>query len=146
MLKKISLLLCIFAFSTAHSEAWLEDFETAKKQASTHSKPILLVFQGSDWCAPCRKMDKRIFTTDIFLNHAQKNYILLKADFPRKSKNQLSTQQKQANQALAERYNKQAYFPFVVLLDHTGKKLWQTGYSKLSPEKFVQKLDSYIKL
>ena len=49
-------LICISSFA----QEWLTDFELAKKQASDKNQHIILVFQGSDWCAPCMKLDKEI--------------------------------------------------------------------------------------
>ena len=31
-------------------------------------KNIIIVFSGSDWCAPCIKLDKNIWQSDAFKN------------------------------------------------------------------------------
>ena len=41
--------------------------------ASKESKPIILVFQGSDWCAPCIKLDREILSSDTFKKYANEN-------------------------------------------------------------------------
>ena len=60
---------------------------------------------------------------------------MLKADFPRKRQNSLSAEQQEKNNALAERYNKNGYFPFVVVMDKDGHVMGETGYKKMSQDK-----------
>ena len=49
-----SLFFFILSLSS-FSQNWLTNFNEAKKEASEKNKIIVLVFQGSDWCAPCIK-------------------------------------------------------------------------------------------
>jgi thiol-disulfide isomerase/thioredoxin len=42
------------------AQNWQTDFEEAKRIASEQNKNIIIVFSGSDWCAPCIKLDKNI--------------------------------------------------------------------------------------
>jgi hypothetical protein len=44
------------------------------------------VFSGSDWCAPCIKLDKSIWQSTEFKEYAASNLILERADFPKKNK------------------------------------------------------------
>ncbi|WP_411893661.1 thioredoxin family protein [Winogradskyella sp. A2] len=136
--------LSILSTSTILAQNWLTDFSVAKALASKENKPIILVFQGSDWCGPCIKLDREIWTTKEFKAFANNNYVMLKADFPRKKKNELSLAQKEANAKLAERYNKNGIFPFVVVLDENGTKLGETGYKKTSPDNYIKELNSMI--
>ena len=64
--------------------------------------------------------------------------MLVRADFPRQKKNQLSKEQIKLNEALAERYNKNGRFPFTLLVDEDGKvlKTWD-GYPDLTPDQFI---------
>ncbi|GAA5020671.1 hypothetical protein GCM10011506_04330 [Marivirga lumbricoides] len=126
------------------AQEWKTDFVKAKEIASKENKPIILVFQGSDWCAPCIKLDRSIWSTDIFKAYAKDHYVMLQADFPRKKANALSPAQAEANAKLAETYNKNGIFPFVVVLDKTGKVLGETGYKKLTPEEYIKELNSLI--
>ena len=121
------------------------DFAAAKKEAAKEDKPIILVFQGSDWCAPCIKLDKEIWSTEEFKDYAQKHYIMLKADLPRKNKNALSPEQQEKNNKLAEVYNSNGYFPFVVVLDKSGKVLGQAGYQKIEVKQYIAMLDKFAK-
>ncbi len=135
-------LLALPLFTIAQD--WQTDFETAEKLAYEQNKPIILVFQGSDWCAPCIKLDREIWSSQEFIDYSKDHFIMLKADFPRSRKNRLSPEQQEKNNALAEKYNKDGYFPLVVILDKDGKVLGKTGYKKISPEEYIQLLESII--
>lgn len=107
------------------------------------NRHIVLVFQGSDWCAPCIKLDREIWSTSEFITYAEANFILLKADFPRKKKNSLNDAQQEKNNKLMERYNKNGYFPFVVVLSKNGDVLGETGYKKMKPPAYINLLSSF---
>lgn len=124
---------------------WLTDIAFAKETATKENKMILLNFSGSDWCAPCIKMKRDVFESEVFKQYAEENLVLLRADFPRLKKNQPAKEQVQHNEALAEKYNAQGKFPFTVLLDASGTviKEWD-GYSNQTPDDFVKQLQAAI--
>ncbi|WP_456379385.1 thioredoxin family protein [Lutibacter sp.] len=128
---------------TVNAQEWQTDFETAKATATNENKKIILVFQGSDWCAPCIKLDREIWSTEEFKNYASTNFVLLKADFPRKKKNRLADSQQQKNNTLMEKYNLRGYFPYVAVLDKDGNLLGSTGYKKISPSEYIKLLTSF---
>ncbi|MFD0988517.1 thioredoxin family protein [Mariniflexile jejuense] len=135
-------LVCITSFS-AVAQDWKTNFEEAKQLASKNNQNIVLVFQGSDWCAPCIKLDKEIWSTQEYQNLAKNHFVMLKADFPRKKANKLSEEQELQNKKLAETYNNQGYFPYVVVLNKNGKVLGSLGYEKISPTQYYNKLASF---
>ncbi len=137
-----SILFLVATFSI-NAQEWLTDFEEAKKVANKKNQNIILVFQGSDWCAPCIKLDKEVWSTDEFKNYAKDHYVMLQADFPRKKKNKLVTTQQLQNNRLAETYNKQGFFPHVVILNKKGDVLGRTGYKKVSPAAYIKILNSF---
>jgi uncharacterized protein YyaL (SSP411 family) len=120
------LLSLLLTFSVPDQAQWLINFREAQTQAQQEAKPILMVFSGSDWCRPCIQMERDIFSQAGFLEFAHENLVLLKVDFPRKRKNQLSTALQQHHAALAARYNPEGSFPLVVLLNPDGEVLLQT--------------------
>jgi thioredoxin-related protein len=138
----LSGILLILTYTT-YAQEWHTDFSKAKKQASENNKNIVLVFQGSDWCAPCIKLDREIWSTPEFIKYANEHFIMVKADFPRKSKNKLTESQQKQNNQLMEKYNTQGYFPFVAVLDKNGKMLGNTGYKKTSPSEYIKTLTSF---
>ena len=146
-MKKIIVVLVVMfvSVSTTMAQEWNTDIKIAKEIASKESKPIILVFQGSDWCAPCIKLDREIWSTEAFKKYAKENYVMLKADFPRKKNNALSETQTKANGLLAEKYNKRGFFPFVVVLDSKGKVLGESSYKKTTPENYIKELNAFTK-
>lgn len=127
------------------SQDWQDDFNTALAKSAQEDKPLVLVFSGSDWCAPCIKLDRTIWQSEEFKDHAAQNYVLYKADFPRKKKNRLSSLTLDKNKELAERYNPKGYFPLVMVLDKDANVLGTSGYERLGPKKYIQLLDSFLK-
>jgi len=125
---------------------WMENFTEAQQQAKATHKQILINFSGSDWCGPCIRLRKEILESKSFEQYAAKHLILVRADFPRQKKNQLTKEQIKLNEALAEVYNKDGKFPYTLLVDEDGKvlKTWD-GFPNESPEAFVAELDKLNK-
>lgn len=132
-----------FVLQNATAQEWQTNFETAQDLAQKNNKNIVLVFQGSDWCAPCIKLDKEIWSSAEFQNLAKEHFVMLKADFPRKQKNKLPAEQETRNKSLASKYNPNGYFPYVVVLNPTGKVLGDAGYEKTTPKTYFNKLNSF---
>lgn len=126
-----------------NAQQWQTDIVQAKNKASKENKTIILVFQGSDWCAPCMKLENEIWNTEEFKAYAKDNFVMLLADFPKKKKNALTPEQQEKNNKLAEIYNKNGFFPLVVILDKDGNILGQTGYKKMTPNEYVDHLNSF---
>lgn len=145
MKKYFILSAIILIFGSLQAQKWQTDFKKATEMAAQANKPIVLVFSGSDWCAPCMKLEKEIWSTAEFINYSNEHYIMLKADFPRKSKNTVDAQQKEANKQLAEKYNKSGFFPLVVVLDKQGKMYGSLGYKKVSPKEYIGLIDAMVK-
>lgn len=141
----VTAFLCLLSSFSLMAQEWLTNFEEAKNLASKSDKNIILVFQGSDWCAPCMKLEREIWDTKTFKDFSKNHFVLLKADFPKKKKNRLEEKQQQANNALAERYNSQGIFPLVLVLNKNGKVLGSTGYKKMTPSDYVNLLISFEK-
>lgn len=92
----------------------LEQSEEAFSQAQAGNKPVLLVFAGSDWCAPCMRFEKQVLQTGAFQTYMQQSLVVLRADFPQRKK--ISHALRQQNDALAAEYNPTGEFPYLVLL------------------------------
>lgn len=146
-MKKQLLFIIVMTFTFGGSvlaQDWQTDFSKAKEIASKADKPIILVFQGSDWCAPCIKLHREVWSTDTFKKYAADHYVMMQADFPRKSKNALSEAQTNANASLAETYNKNGIFPFVVVMDSNGNVLGETSYKKTTSSEYIKILDGFV--
>ena len=145
MIKKSIIILLLFTATLSYSQEWKNNLEEAKKEAIAQNKKILLVFSGSDWCAPCIKLDKNVWKSDAFKKESEKSWILIKADFPKKKADLLSPELTENNGKLAEKYNKEGNFPLVVLLDKTGKVLGEKGFLNVSAEEYIQVIHSMEK-
>jgi thioredoxin-related protein len=144
-MKNLLIAIVLFISSLSYSQTWTTNFEEAKATAAAENKTILLVFSGSDWCGPCIKLDKNVWQSESFKTYATDKLVLLRADFPKKKGNVLPEDIRTGNLALAERYNKEGYFPLVVVLDKTGKVLAKKGYENQAADKYVTELQAIIK-
>jgi len=143
MIKRFSVILLFLIGFNCFSQNWLANFEEAKQVAQSKDQKIILVFSGSDWCAPCIKLEKEIWETEEFKAFSKSNFVMLRADFPRRKKNALSKELQEQNNNLAEKYNKNGFFPLVVVLDENGNVLGQTGYKKTTPNTYIKLLTSF---
>lgn len=139
-MKKSMVVMLLFMATMGYSQNWGNNLEQAKKEATEQNKKILLVFSGSDWCGPCIKLDKIVWQSDVFKKESEKNWILLKADFPKKKADLLSPELTENNKKLAEKYNKEGNFPLVVLLDNNGKVISMTGFKNVTAEEYLKSL------
>ena len=73
---------------TLQAQTTFTSFDEVTETSLDTNKPILLIFQGSDWCAPCIKFERNIWSTPTFQSYAEENLLIVKADFPRRKSNQ----------------------------------------------------------
>ncbi len=124
---------------------WHTNFQDARQIAQKEHKHILLNFSGSDWCGPCILLRKNILDDAAFIKMADSALVLVNADFPRMKKNQLSKEQQQLNDQLADQYNPKGQFPLTLLLTAEGKvlKTWE-GNPGIKPEEFSSQVRRII--
>jgi len=140
----MKILTILFLTLFAPSVTWFGNFNEAKVQAATSHRLILINFSGSDWCGPCIRLRREILETSNFENFATGHLVLVRADFPRQKKNQLSKEQTKLNETLADKYNTKGAFPYTVLVDETGKvlKSWD-GFPDESSDKFIAEINHF---
>ena len=144
-MKKLTFILFMLCTVLASAQDWKSSYEEALSISKADNKPIVLVFAGSDWCAPCIKLERNIRQSKIFVSYSNEHYVLYKADFPRKKANQLTADVKEQNNKLAERYNPNGHFPLVVVLNSNEAVLGHTGYKNISPDQYISLLNSLVK-
>ena len=141
-MKRIAVLLFagLLAASLPAAEAnWGTDLPAALTQAKKEKKVVLMDFTGSDWCPPCKALNKEVFSSKEFADYAKDNLVLVELDFPRTK--QQSAALKKANQALSEKYGIQG-FPTVIVLNGDGKQLWkQVGYTPGGSKAFLAEVE-----
>ncbi|WP_158990294.1 thioredoxin family protein [Mucilaginibacter sp. L196] len=139
----MKLLTVFIAMFLMTGVTWSGDFSAAQKEASQEHKLILINFSGSDWCGPCIRLRKEILESSTFESYASDHLVLVRADFPRQKKNQLSKDQVKLNESLADKYNPDGKFPYTLLVDENGKVLkdWD-GFPNETPEQFVSQISA----
>ena len=144
-MKKITLCLlaCWAVCQVSAEEAWLTDLAKAQAKAKSEKKMVLMDFNGSDWCPPCRALRKNVLSSPEFIQYAKENLVLVDVDFPRHKT--LSEELKKANEQLSEQFKIEA-FPTIVVLSSDGKELTKrTGYDGESPKDFIAELNKLKK-
>ena len=130
---------------------WLTSFSNATGQARKEDKLVMAYFRGSDWCDFCKKLDREVLNSELFVDWAAKNVVLLDVDFPAEKRQ--SPAQKKHNDALKDRYSV-VKTPTFVFLDADGEPITRTGFDtaklrdhekKGEPKAFIQYLDSVVK-
>ena len=96
---------------------WETNFELAKTKAKKNKKPILMLFTGSDWCAPCKMLKKDFFDSKDF-QEKSKEFVLLMVDFPR-NKDLITQEQEKSNKLLSNKYGVRS-FPTIIVVNHKG--------------------------
>ena len=141
-MKRIALcLLACWAVCQVYADegAWVTDLAKAQSQAKAEKKMVLMDFNGSDWCPPCKALRSTVLNSQTFLDFAKNNLVLVDVDFPRHK--QLPEQLKQANKALSEKFSIEG-LPTVIVLSSDGKELKKmVGYDGQSAKEFVAELE-----
>lgn len=121
------------------SQEWIADLDVALQQASEVDKPVLLYFSVPEACIPCEKLEEKVFSSKEWIDFVQQNYVLARPQF----ESTASFEKKAENLLIVEKYNKDGFFPYVVILDKSGKIVGKTGtYNNEPPETYIALLES----
>jgi thioredoxin-related protein len=151
-MKKLFLIL-FFVIGAMSAEAqelkWHTDMKEAIKVSNKTKKPLFLFFTGSDWCGWCIRLQKEVFKTKEFAEWADKNVTLVELDFPRKTAQELSV--KQQNAQLAQTFQVRGY-PTVWFANATESKdgkinftaMGSSGYLAGGPSKWLENANTIL--
>ncbi|MCH1517468.1 MAG: thioredoxin family protein [Flavobacteriaceae bacterium] len=142
-MKQCITVLLILLSTSLSAQIWTSTWEQALQKANVEEKKIVLVFSGSDWCIPCIKLEKEVWMNEAFIAYAEENLILYRADFPKRKKNKLAPLLQEQNESLAEVYNPKGYFPWVVVLSPSKKKIGSFVYERLPVSAYIEKIKGY---
>ncbi len=110
------------ASAVAESPQWMGDFEAAQREARRLDRPMLVHFY-TDWCFPCRQMEKNVLSRSTVLQVLQPRLVLVKLNAEK-------------HPDLAKRFGV-TLFPTDVIVDPSGRRiLSSTGY---------QEADKYVR-
>ncbi|MGE0145613.1 MAG: thioredoxin fold domain-containing protein [Planctomycetota bacterium] len=129
------------SLSAQHGDGWTADFAAAKASAIAENKDLLLVFTGSDWCAPCIRMAKEVFGTEEFRSRASEHYVLVVIDNP-KGEEVITKTVREQNDALMAEFAVNSW-PTMFLADSSGRPYARTkDYRPGGPDGYVEHLAS----
>ncbi|WP_038529737.1 thioredoxin family protein [Formosa agariphila] len=78
----IIVLLFLIQIGNAQEVEMITEWKEAKELAEKENKQILIILTGSEWCAPCKKMDKKVIENPEFKKYAEENLIVFLIDLP----------------------------------------------------------------
>lgn len=117
----LSIFLLVFTIETVAQEVeMVTSFETAKERADKERKDILIILTGSEWCKPCKKMDKEVITHPLFQKYVKENLIVYLVDLPTHLVINSDVYKNYEN--LKSRYGTSA-LPSLILTDKSGNKI-----------------------
>ncbi len=125
----------------ANDEGFTEDAAAAVKQAKSSDKALFILFTGSDWCPPCKRLEAEVLSQEKFLDSASENFVLLKLDFPKSTPQ--DPELVEQNKTWAEKFGVNS-FPTVIMVDADLKPFAFAGYEEGGPENYLQTLDQAL--
>ncbi|MEZ4808717.1 MAG: hypothetical protein R2819_00035 [Allomuricauda sp.] len=103
----------------------------------THYK--LVLFEGSDWCVNCIRLNKTVLTDTAFINFLEmENIQIERIDFPQRKK--LDEQTQAYNASVAEKYGFQGLFPTILLVRNNTDETVTIDYHDQGPNEFIQQI------
>ena len=129
----------LFAAATTTPEGWTDDYDAAFKTAREKSRPVLMLFTGSDWCPACIKLKREVLSTPEFKKFAAENFVLLYVDFPAHTK--LPEELEKRNRQLLEKTEFEG-FPTTFILAPDGKEI---GHIVGCYPEYLEQLRKFVK-
>jgi thioredoxin-related protein len=100
---------------------WMPNYKKALKKSKKERKPVLIYFTGSDWCGPCKILDRDLFHTEKFKTLSDKDLVLLEVNIPRRL-DIISPEKMIENKSIQKKYKVKA-FPTLMIVNHKGRKI-----------------------
>jgi thioredoxin-related protein len=113
--------------ASCYAADWSEDINAAVEQAAVNDKDLMILYTGSDWCPPCKLLEKEVLSQKDFLNEVDAHYELVKLDFPQQTEQEPEIAQRNAE--WAQRFGIEG-FPTIVLTDVSLKPYAFLGYEE----------------
>ena len=111
----------------ARKARWFNDPEEAFAESKKIGLPVYVLFTGSDWCPPCKALEKDVHRNFKFSSFADEHLVLLAIDFPKRKAQ--SAEIKERNRAMAEKWGVRGY-PTIFLsydMDKPSENIPRTG-------------------
>jgi S1-C subfamily serine protease len=118
---------------------WLQDLETAKRQAQEQSKDVFIFFDGSDWCPYSKALERNVLMQPGFQQNLQRKFVPVLIDMPRSASAKQRVQNAERNERVCEQYHVDT-LPTVVLADARGRPYALGGYEELDAQGYLDQL------
>jgi thioredoxin-related protein len=141
MIKRLFLLVfLLFFLPKSKAQQWQNDLQIGLKEAAQQNKKVLLFFSVPERCESCNKLERNIFKSPEFIEFASENYVLVKIDFSYDAQ-ELTKAQLEKNLLIVEKYNKDGFFPHVVVLNKDAKITNKVDvYNRETPQQYLSLL------
>jgi thioredoxin-related protein len=141
MIKRPFLLVfLLFFLPKSKAQQWQNDLQIGLKEAAQQNKKVLLFFSVPERCESCNKLERNIFKSPEFIEFASENYVLVKIDFSYDAQ-ELTKAQLEKNLLIVEKYNKDGFFPHVVVLNKDAKITNKVDvYNRETPQQYLSLL------
>ena len=105
-------------------------------------EPCSCIFPVQTGACPVKGFNKTIISDSSFKKYADGNLVVIEADFPQKSK--LSKQQVSWNEKLAEEYNPNGIFPYLLLVRADKTIITSLEYLHYDPKRFIEEINAAL--
>ncbi len=119
---------------------WVTDIDKALKLSKKKDKPVFAFFTGKEWCGWCKKLVREIMDKPEFIEHVNKNYIMLELDFPRRDRSKITPQMTQLARDMGVRG-----YPTVIMMDHNKTVYGRTSYQRMTAMQYIEHLEAMLK-
>lgn len=126
------------------ADGWYTHLDTAKTEASRSDRPLFLLFTGSDWCAPCMRLEKEVLSQKPFLSFAEDNLVLVKMDFLRKDPKPDIELQVHRDTVTTQYLGDRQSVPTVFLLEQDGTVIAKTTFRVGGAEAYVRHIKQLL--
>ncbi len=132
-------LLALLVMSPLVALQWMDNYQQAAAKAKSENKPMVLFFQGSDWCGPCKALKQNILSKSDFDQKVGNKFIWVQVDFPQGKK--LAPDVAKQNDDLKRKYGVSG-LPTLIVLNPQGQEIGRmSGGSQDTPSVYADRLE-----
>ena len=122
---------------------WTTSFDEAVVTAEEQNAPIMLFFEGSDWCKWSEKLRDEVFDHREFSHWTDGRLVAVHLDFP-KQKQLPASLQKQNNDLLDKYRQYLSGFPTALFIRPDGKVIGKLGYEPGGKRAWIHKAQKIV--
>jgi thioredoxin-related protein len=139
-MKKLIILILFILVNISFAQNKFDDWESAKKNAESTNKNILIILTGAEWCKPCVKMENNVIKAKEFIDYANENLVIFEINLPRHWN--YDSKVVKDYEYLKNKYQTNS-LPSLILVDNEGKEIMKMTNGLNSLEKVMNQLRLY---